>query len=181
MNKLYKRTLLYVIFLLSTSPVFATHIMGMDLSYTCVGNNTYTFTLNFYRDCTGIAPIIKPFRIHSDSCNFDTTLSLNQVGNPKEISPLCLSYISQSTCNGGTYPGVQVWVYQVTYQLPFYCKDWKFYYDDIARNPLITNIVNPGNTGIRIADSLDNSSKACVNSPVFSNPPVPYVCDGYPF
>ena len=31
----------------------ASHAMGMDLTYVCLGGNTYEFTLNFYRDCAG--------------------------------------------------------------------------------------------------------------------------------
>src|SRR5687767_10339949 len=36
----------------------ATHSVGFDLRYECMGGNLYRFTLNFYRDCEGLeAPI----------------------------------------------------------------------------------------------------------------------------
>ena len=37
-----------------TSEIHATHIMGMDLTYKCRGNNQYEIYLTFYRDCNGI-------------------------------------------------------------------------------------------------------------------------------
>lgn len=29
----------------------ATHLVGSDISYTCLGGNTYRIDLTFYRDC----------------------------------------------------------------------------------------------------------------------------------
>ena len=181
MKKIYKYTLIFLLFLFSTSQLFATHIQGMDLSFKCNGGLSYTFTLNFYRDCAGIAPIVKPLFLKSASNKYIAEAFFSQIDTPVDISPLCPKDRNLSTCNGGTLPGSQVWIYQVTVTLPYQAKDWVFYYDDIARNPAITNIVNPGNTGIRVQDSLDNTSNSCINSPIFSNPPVPYVCDGDPF
>jgi gliding motility-associated-like protein len=182
MNKIYKRCLIYLVFLLSTSPVFASHIMGMDLSFTCKGKNAVTFTLHFYRDCAGVAPNVQPLYIQSVSHNYLNSIALTQVGTPVDISPLCAKDIDSSTCYDprSTLPGAQDWIFQGTVVLPYTAHDWVFYYDDEARNAAITTILNPGNTGIRIKDSLDNTSGQCVNSPIFSNPPVPYVCSNNP-
>ncbi|MCB0687033.1 MAG: hypothetical protein KDC53_10920, partial [Saprospiraceae bacterium] len=35
---------------------FATHIVGGDLTYRCLGNDKYEITLMFYRDCLGGNP-----------------------------------------------------------------------------------------------------------------------------
>ena len=32
---------------------FATHMAGADISYTCLGGNSYRIDLTFYRDCAG--------------------------------------------------------------------------------------------------------------------------------
>ncbi len=181
MDKFYKYAVICFLILFSTSRVFASHIEGMDLSFTCTGHLKYTFTLNFYRDCAGIAPQIKPLYIRSNSHKYETQIVLTQIDTPVNISPLCPKDFGESTCNGGTLPGSQVWVFRGSVTLPFYADDWLFYYEDEARNPAITNIINPGNTGIRIQDSLDNSDSECVNSAIFSVPPVPYVCNGEPF
>ncbi|MBL0343143.1 MAG: hypothetical protein IPP71_21105 [Bacteroidetes bacterium] len=35
--------------------VSASHAMGADLTYECMGGNTYKMRVSFYRDCIGIA------------------------------------------------------------------------------------------------------------------------------
>ncbi|MBK6987618.1 MAG: hypothetical protein IPH33_04905 [Bacteroidetes bacterium] len=32
---------------------YATHMAGADISYTCLGGNSYRIDLTFYRDCAG--------------------------------------------------------------------------------------------------------------------------------
>ena len=34
----------------------ASHAMGVDVSYECIGTNSYTFTVELYRDCFGVSP-----------------------------------------------------------------------------------------------------------------------------
>ncbi|HRH67243.1 MAG TPA: hypothetical protein PLU53_13150, partial [Bacteroidia bacterium] len=33
---------------------YASHSMGADLTYRCLGGNNYEITLSFYRDCVGV-------------------------------------------------------------------------------------------------------------------------------
>ncbi len=175
MKSIYKRSLLYLIFVMCSSPVFAIHIQGMDLTYTCSGNNTYTFTLHFYRDCAGISPVIKQLVIKSNSHSFSKLLTLIEDMPLVDISPVVKDELANTTCNRGTLPGSQEWSYSCTYQLPFYAKDWVFYYNDVGFNPALSNILDPANDGMRITDSLDNSSGQSFNSPTFSNVPIFYV------
>ena len=51
------RTGLFFLLLLlgfSSQEAKATHAMGADLTYVCLGNGQYKFSLQFYRDCNGI-------------------------------------------------------------------------------------------------------------------------------
>src|SRR5688572_26540570 len=52
--------LLLIFSLLFPNTVFATHSVGFDLRYECMGGNLYRFTLNFYRDCEGLEAPISP-------------------------------------------------------------------------------------------------------------------------
>ena len=52
---LQKLILVAAAMLLWQSEAHATHAMGGELSYVCLGNNQYRVTLNFYRDCNGVA------------------------------------------------------------------------------------------------------------------------------
>ncbi|MBT6699526.1 MAG: hypothetical protein HOB15_03875, partial [Flavobacteriales bacterium] len=77
---------------------FSSHAAGMDLTYECIGGNTYRVTLKFYRECSGIdAPSgiwLDPLSytyldVSSASCGLTANLTLTQVGFGNEISPIC--------------------------------------------------------------------------------------------
>ncbi|MBT5699418.1 MAG: hypothetical protein HOJ12_05430, partial [Flavobacteriales bacterium] len=68
---------------------FSSHAAGMDLTYECIGGNTYRVTLKFYRECSGVdAPSgiwIDPLSytyldVSSASCGLTANLTLIQVG-----------------------------------------------------------------------------------------------------
>ena len=155
---------------------FATHSMGADMTYQCLGNNRYKVRLSFYRDCIGIpAPSLVYIDISSASCNIQMSATLSPVaGTGQDITPLCPSDVS--TCHGGAFTGIQEWVYEGVVQLPAQCTDWILTYELCCRNAAITNIVNPLGEEIYIYSMLNNT--ICNNSPTFSNRPVPFICMG---
>jgi len=159
--------------------VSATHSMGMDLTYNCLGGDTFEIELTFYRDCAGVdAPGIggKPLPvidITSGLCtlSFNVTLPLISF---VELNAVCSSL--QTTCSGGTYPGVEQYIYRDTIVIPDTCSDWKFSYALCCRNNAI-NTINPTNVDIYVETTLDNLNTPCNSSPVFTNTPVPFMCD----
>ncbi len=154
----------------------ATHGVGTELIYTCLGGNNYQFTLYFYRDCSGAAMgATKNITIASTACGLTSTLTLFQVGAAEDISPLCPAALS--VCAGGTEPGVEKYTYQNTFTLPSNCPDWVFSFDQCCRNGDITNLVTPTSQNSYVRSMLDNSSGICNNSPVFTSSPVPYICN----
>ncbi len=164
--------------LLSSKVSYASHAMGADLSYTCLGGNMYEFTLAFYRDCDGISQPTNPsITISSASCSQTTTLGLVQVSG-MEVSSICNAQLSNSTCNGGTLQGVQQYTYTGTYTLPANCTDWVFSYSVCCRNGAITNSDNPQNYDLYVEATLNNVVAPCNSSPYFTTPPVPYICAG---
>ncbi len=177
--------LLCAVGLLMPSQAKASHGMGADLSYQCLGGDTLLFTLSFYRDCGGIAaPTTATIDIVSASCGISTTLNLNQLAF-FEVSPLCPSFINQSECNGGTFPGVELYVYQGTFVLPTDCPDWVFSYGLCCRNPDITTLSLPDTWDLYVQATynsvLANQLGGCNSAPVFTTPPVPYICAGQVF
>src|SRR5213593_625700 len=90
----------------------ASHSMGADLTYECAGGNTYKVRLSFYRDCIGIsAPTNAYVNISSVSCCKNIGVTCYPIpGTGQEVTPLCPS--ATSTCSGGSFTGIQEWVYE---------------------------------------------------------------------
>ena len=159
----------------------ATHIVGADLTYQCLGGNQYQVNLQFYRDCSGVsAPSSATININSASCGQSTSVTLTQISFA-EASPLCPAELPNSSCNGGSLQGVEVYQYSGTITLPAACTDWVLSYRTGNRNNVVTNITNPGSAWMYIEALLNNVDGGCNSSPSFTTPPVPYICEGVPF
>ena len=170
---------LLLILLLSKTAV-GSHSMGSDLTYQCLGGNSYEITLSFYRDCAGIDADTGAFIVFQSSCFQADSVEIFQIaGTGQEISPACAA--QATTCNGGTFTGIQEYIYRGIITLPGPCADWNISYNLCCRNAAITNIQDPSNTQMYIYATLDNTNGLCNNSPVFSNKPVPFVCLGQQF
>lgn len=184
MNKLILRNLVISLFVLLTCSMqraLASHSMGADLTYTCLGGNTYQLRLSFYRDCIGIAAPTNAFiNISSVSCGQTLGITAYPIpGTGQEVTPICPSALS--TCNGGSFTGIQEWVYEGIVTLPMQCTDWVFSFNLCCRNAAITTITTPGSSTFYIYATLNNVITPCNNSPTFSNKPVPFVCLGQEF
>jgi gliding motility-associated-like protein len=158
----------------SYSSSFASHGMGMDLIYECLGGNTYRFQLAFYRDCGGVAaPTNAQINLRSASCgqNFNRTLTFV---SSRETTPICASLTTE--CNGGAFPGAEEYLYQGTFTLPAQCTDWVISYSVCCRNIDINTINSPGTESIYVETTLNNTLATCNSSPSFSNDPVPFIC-----
>ncbi|MDW8332509.1 MAG: hypothetical protein RMK43_12740, partial [Cyclobacteriaceae bacterium] len=157
-------------------PAAATHIVGGEMIYTCLGNNQYQLTLKVYRDCyNGLAAYDNPayIFIFNSSGVIVQTLSVqfpgsdtldNNPGNPCLIVP----------------PGICVEeaVYQTTVTLQPSTGGYWLVYQRCCRNgALITNLINPGSTGATYLETLpDPNVASCNNSPYFNNFPPTVIC-----
>jgi gliding motility-associated-like protein len=168
------------LFITSFSHIYASHVMGADLTYTCLGPNQYLITLNVYRDCNGVG-LNGPMDLNYSSavCGVNSTLTLNQVGGPVDITPACLT--STDACNGGSGYGIQKYTFQGVLNLPASCgPDWVLSWTLCCRNSAITTLNNPGNDNLYIQANLNNTLPTCNSSPTFGNDPVGIVCNNYP-
>ena len=129
-SKLLTRLLTWLSFILmfiqTSNEAFASHAQSADLTYRCLGGNQYEISLSFYRDCAGVAaPGTVTINLASASCAQNYNLTLNQIpGTGIDVSPICTAFNTE--CSGGTYPGVQEYIYRGTTTLPANCIDWVF-------------------------------------------------------
>ena len=167
----------------------ATHLVGSDISYTCLGGNTYRIDLTFYRDCRGsAAPLGVGIEFRSASCNqyfTDTLLLVTGTGN--EITYPCPTLVTSCDDPASTIPGIQEYQYSGIITFPMQCADWVISWSYCCRNCDITTMLVASpclegtNPGMYIAATLDNLNLSCNSSPRFTNIPVAFLCVGQNF
>ncbi|MDX2246856.1 MAG: T9SS type A sorting domain-containing protein [Bacteroidia bacterium] len=168
---------LFLFFLLSSTALFATHSMGADVTYSCIGPNQYLVKLTFFRDCDGIFPIpVEHLTYSSASCGVSAAINLTQPSVAVDVTPLCPS--ATSSCAGGNSPfGIEQYTYTGILNLPSGCgTDWILGWSNCCRNFAITTLNIPGNQSMFASARLNNTISPCNNSPVFNNIPTPIVC-----
>jgi hypothetical protein len=179
-----KRVLLTLLVLFASAAMFeakASHAAGMEITYEAVPGSPgcYEVTLKFYRDCDGIsAPTSMSLSIESASCNLTLpSTTIDTVGHV-DITPICPGY--STTCDNppGSWPGIEEWTYQGIVCLPDSCNDWIISASVCCRNAAITNLTAPSSDNIYVETLINNDVIQDNNSPVFSNPPVPFICAG---
>ena len=155
----------------------ATHMSGGEIYWECIGPNQFRITMVVYRDCAGIN-VDPSYTLQVQSPCGNTTMVVSTPGG-QEISQLCDLELPNSTCNGGTLPGIEQYIYTGTITLPP-CDYWTISYTNIYRNNAIVNLQNPGAQRTYLRATLNNAVSPCNDSPQFTNTAIPFVCMGYP-
>lgn len=164
-------------FLLFGMGAMATHMSGGEIYWECIGPNQYRIRLVVYRDCAGINVDPTYNLVLTSPCgNRNLTVTHN---GATELSQLCDLQLPNSTCNGGSLPGIQQYTYTGTITLPP-CDSWQISWTNIYRNNAIVNLTNPGTRHMYIESVLNSADAPCNDSPTFTNTAIPYVCLGYP-
>jgi len=164
--------------------VHAAHIVGGEVTYECLGNNNYRFTLQIYRDCASNGA---RFDSAPDSGTEGTVSIFNGVsvvGNiildPPAIEPIppnvenpCL-VVPEGVC-------VERGTYTFDINLPQSPDTYTVTYSRCCRNGTINNILLPGDTGATYTiDLTPTAQSTCNNSPVFNNFPEIIICGNEP-
>ncbi len=190
-------TSLLVLFALAWSyDASASHVAGADITYRCLGGDTYEIQLNVFRDCGGIGYGSTSVAITGvgTNCtsggNRNISITLTKVTTPLiiagdtisangrgafEVSQLCATALAQSRCKGSaSYPGMEQYIFRGTVVLPAAC-NWTFYRNIVCcRN----GNINLNSSSSSVAATLNNKIDTCNSSPKFAAQPIPYVCAG---
>jgi gliding motility-associated-like protein len=161
----------------SMSSSFATHIVGGEIFYECLGGDQYRVTLHLYRDCIlGEAEFDDPatITVFNSSGAIFTTLYPNFAGAnvlEVEVDNPCLQ-VSPIVC-------VDHAVYESEVSLPFLAGGYQVVYQRCCRNNSILNLSNPQDAGATYYLNISELAlNTCNGSPQFDEfPPVALCAD----
>lgn len=169
---------------------FATHIVGGEMNYRCLGNDQYEIQLTIFRDCdTGIPDFDDPasigifaYDVTTNSYFLDTGVgSFGQLLIPKMnddtldpfLNDLCLVVPPNVCVNTSTYTD--------TVSLPFRAGGYTLAYQRCCRNASILNIQTPLDVGGTYTAVISETALTeCNSNAVFNEWPPIYVCVNEP-
>ncbi len=171
--------------LLFVNKAFATHIYGGDLTYSWVSGNVYNIKLTLYGDCAGQSypdlkngsPIINIYRSNSLVSSIQLKIDTSAI---EEVTPVCKAEANNTTCKGGTVPGIVRYIYNNTFILNSTSTRWRFVFagemgggKQAGRSNATTNLSAPG---VMYLESVLNNTIGNNNSPAFTSVPTPFFC-----
>ncbi|WP_417588737.1 gliding motility-associated C-terminal domain-containing protein [Owenweeksia hongkongensis] len=165
-----KQILLTIVTLFLSTVTFASHIVGGEMSYKCLGNDYYQITLRYYRDCGGV--VMPPSTDIEIANSSGTIIQTHNV--PK--GPSSFLNVNQPGCGQPT-PAICIetaeFVVDSAY-LPGGLASYTIYNQECCRNNNVDNIANAWKTGATFPAYLyPSSTLGCNSSPTFgAYPPV---------
>lgn len=181
--------LLCGVFFLSFQDVNASHIVGGNITYRCLGPdqfgvNSYEIRMTMRRDCflgAADAPFDNPASIGifdavtNQIVNFvgfngELLINRNNIDTLNEILISDCAVIAGDVC-------VEVTTYVDTIKLPFLAHGYILAYQRCCRNSSITNLINPDDTGMTLTAEISAlAQQTCNSSPTFNGFPPIYIC-----
>ena len=164
-----------------TTQLHASHLLGSDLSYECLGPGQYQVTLTLYRDCNGVnLGNTANISFSSATCGVNGSIQVATQTGPVDITPNCPAV--PSACGGSGNYGIQEWTYTGILNLPPGCgDDWVLGWSSCCRNNAINTLNNAGSQNMFISANLNNTiTPVCNSSPTFNNSPGSIVCVNQP-
>lgn len=162
--------------------IYASHMMGSDISYKCIGNNKYEITIKMYRDCRGI-PISAPGSFIR--CNGNQVASFTP-GNEKmrDVTPVCAGAGKPCTpANTTAGKGIEEHTWTYTYDFTTIrkngCCKVEIGTGQCCRNNDITT--GASNNDFWTTAFIDICLKKCNSSPSLTSEPVAILCCNQPY
>lgn len=156
----------------------ASHLVGGEIYYTCLGNNQYQITLKVYRDCNTVVGAEYDNPAYIGIFNSSGVL-VEQLAAPFNGSEELPVIIDNPCLQAPPDVCVEEAIYTVTETLPPIAGGYHVAYQRCCRNPTIVNLVAPDDQGstytVHIPEAALNS---CNSSPSFNSFPPVALCTG---
>lgn len=182
-NSVKHRGIFLLFMLMSMFPILlqATHIIGGEVNYTCLGDEQYEVELTVYRDCF----------FGAANAFFDDPASIGIFdANGNLLDELRLPFLNNDTLtpilsDSCLFVPDNVCVHTASYRgqvhLPFAVGGYTMVYQRCCRNETITNIIDPLNTGATFtAEISETSLQECNSGPKFREFPPLFICVNEP-
>jgi hypothetical protein len=173
-----KRTALTIILIsFFLADLHATHIVGGDIRYEQIGQDSFIITLQLYRDCSGIAAPTSSIVDINDICGITQASIPLTLINPggTDVSQMCPSAVNTTTCYGGTVPGFQLYEYVGLAVLQGQCSEVTVSWSNCCRNAS-NNVINGFSTNLYFDAKFENLNSTGNNSsPDYSLLGIPYL------
>lgn len=172
----------------------ASHIIGGEVTYECLGNGQYLVEFHLYRDCaTGNAAFDNLGVLTYFICDADGACSDNKTqadGNILRVAPREIRTVDPPDLECLVAP-VEACVEEAIYAFeidgtraifnPMSDSSYVIAFQRCCRNETILNIENPGFSGSTYVIEINPASQAsCNSSPVFKNFPPTIICNNEP-
>ncbi len=173
-----KRFFLFILLVLGVqSTIWATHIVGGEITYTCLGGDNYEIRLTVYRDCyNGVPWFDNPAYIGIYDADWNLVRNIPVAWNamthdtlPVTLDNPCLVVPPDVCVHRSTYSTIV--------NLTAKPGGYTAVYQRCCRNKLIRNLPDPLNTGISIIGQLSEKTMLdCNSSAVFNKWPPVAIC-----
>ncbi|MBK7427086.1 MAG: gliding motility-associated C-terminal domain-containing protein [Saprospiraceae bacterium] len=182
-----KSLTIFLIFINSIYNLNASHIVGGEMNYRCLGNNQYEIRLTIYRDCFYGNP--EAWFDNPASVGFfdSNNMLVRTVAFNGELRMLLMNNDTLDPTLTGTCFVVppNVCVHTTTYidtvDLPFLEGGYQLSYQRCCRNQTIQNILRPDDTGATFGIIISEEALLSCNSNArFVNWPPIYICVNEP-
>ncbi|MCI5058363.1 MAG: T9SS type A sorting domain-containing protein [Flavobacteriales bacterium] len=161
--------ILSAICLIVSFNVHASHLNGGEMTYRCLGSNTYEITLDLYWECSAtFLADSQLVSVSSSSLGVSNNVYL-YLTDTMEITKTCTAVTTVCSNLGSAYPGTIKNTFKDTIVLSGVSNDWLVEYSNCCRLPSITNINNPQSQNTYLNVVIDNN--ICNNSPSFLQDP----------
>jgi len=166
-------------------PLKATHIVGGDFNYTCLGNSEYAIEMVVYRDCFFGNPYFDiPATIGVFDGNNELVTDIGFNGQIR-VFPMGDDTITNQLDDPCFLIPPNVCVHKTTYRdtlsLPFSPGGYTLAYQRCCRNQTILNIVAPLESGATFLVNISEQALLeCNSSAKYKNVPPGYICVNQP-
>ena len=163
--------------LLNSNMANASHLMGGEITWKCVGQDSFLVKVVVYTDCNSAALSSAPINLYCANTNtLLSSLSIG-VGTPIDITPVCKSSCTRCVSGSCSFPyGIHKYTMQGIANLGAAgsCCNIRIAWQMSSRN---TNITTTSTTGdLYVEAKLNRCLNPCDNSPSFSNEPIEILC-----